>query len=72
MLPAADADYSQKLTPEIITNIVALVPDEWLVTDSPFTTAEEHRQAYVWFLTTRIAHSATFVKAAIDARATLI
>lgn len=72
MLTDADADYSKRLTPEIISGIVSLVPDEWLVTDSPFTTADEHRQAYVWFLTTRIAHSATFVKAAIDARTTLI
>lgn len=38
----------------------------------PFESPEAHREAYYQFLTTRIAHSDTFVKAAKDARQTLI
>ena len=59
------------LTDTLISSIVALVPDEWLQ-DSPFPTIAEHRQAYVQFLQARVAHSLTFVKAAQDARETLI
>lgn len=38
----------------------------------PFESPEAHREAYYQFLTTRIAHSDTFVKAAKDARQALI
>ena len=55
------------LTDEMVTSIVSLVPDEWLVTNSPFTSAEEHRKAYTTFLTTRIAHSSIFIKEAQNA-----
>ena len=68
-LSAVDVAFKAKLSNELITSIVDLVPDEWLVEDSPFATPAEHREAYVTFLTTRIAHSSTFVKAAQDARA---
>jgi hypothetical protein len=55
-----------------ITDIVVLVPDEWLGGEDAFDTIAEHRQAYTDFLTTRIASSTTFVKHAADARATAI
>jgi len=71
-LETVDKQLKEQLTPELIQAIVALVPDEWLVEDSPFTTPEEHRQAYVRFLCTRITSSDNFVKAANDARAALI
>lgn len=71
-LDATDAAFKAILTPERIDAIVALVPDEWLLIDAPFTTATEHRQAYATFLNARVAHSQTFVKAAIDARQALI
>jgi hypothetical protein len=66
-LEVADKKGKEILTHELITSIVALVPDEWLVTGSPFTTVEEHRKAYISFLTTRIAHSEIFVKEAQNA-----
>lgn len=71
-LSAVDTAFKAILTPDRINAIVALVPDEWLLIDAPFTTAAEHRQAYATFLNTRIAHSETFVKAATDARQALI
>src|SRR6201996_447472 len=43
-LEEVDAEFKAILTPEIITEIVNLVPDEWLV-DAPFETKVEHRAA---------------------------
>jgi hypothetical protein len=40
--------------------------------DAPFETPSLHRDAYVQFLETRLAHSEIFVKDAQDARTTLI
>ena len=71
-LTDVDTAFRALLTPEVITAIVNLVPDEWLATDAPFDTLAEQRQAYIDFLTTRVAHSATFVQAADDARKALI
>jgi hypothetical protein len=63
-LDAVDQLAKSILTNETIESIVSLIPDEWLVTGSPFSTVEEHRKAYISFLTTRIAHSEIFVKEA--------
>lgn len=71
-LAEADAWAQQHITPQAITDIVALIPNEWLVTDTPFTTPQAHRQAYISFLVNRMAHSQTFIKAANNARAALI
>lgn len=67
-LNAVDAAIRLILTDDIIHSIVSLIPDEWLVIDSPFTTAKEHRQAYEFFLINRSAQSAIFLKEAQDAR----
>ncbi|CAN5851288.1 hypothetical protein BH11BAC4_BH11BAC4_24660 [soil metagenome] len=71
-LAETDTLFKHILTSELIDSVVALIPVEWLVTGSPFGTADEHRKAYATFLKTRIAHSAIFIKEAQDARATLI
>lgn len=60
-LEQVDVQFRSLLTEEIIRSIVALVPDEWLVTDAPFTSPAEHREAYIHFLTSRVAHSAVFI-----------
>lgn len=64
--------YCSLLNPQLLKDIVALVPDEWLLTDSPFIKAEEHREAYTNFLITRLAHAEIFVNEAIHARETVI
>lgn len=56
------------LTDELIDSIVSLIPDIWLIKDSPFTSVEEHRQVYAQFLKIRIAHSEIFVNEAQNAR----
>jgi len=71
-LEEVDAEYRAVLTPALVRAIVGLIPDEWLLGDSPFTTVEEHRQAYIQFLEVRLASSEIFVKAAEHARKALI
>ena len=55
-----------------IRNIISLIPDEWLNTDSHFATVQENRDAYIQFLESRLKNSDLFVKEAQDARQSLI
>ncbi|MNT82696.1 hypothetical protein D3C72_2224620 [compost metagenome] len=71
-LEAVNKEFTPLLTNELIEAIAALIPDEWLKDEDSFESPEEHRQAYIHFLTTRIAQSDIFVKAAEDAREGLI
>jgi hypothetical protein len=71
-LEKLDQQFSAILTKSIISSIVDLVPDEWLVNGSPFKTPEEHRSAYTLILHERVMESHIFLKAAEDARKTLI
>lgn len=72
-LNAVNERFKSILTDAAIDNIISLIPDEWLqLASSPFDTPEAHRQAYGRFLKTRVQHSDSFVKAAQDARTTLI
>jgi hypothetical protein len=70
-LGKVSVDFSSILTPERIQSIVSLVPDEWL-TDNTFTTKEEHRNAYIEFLNTRIQNADFFVNEANHARESVI
>lgn len=67
-LNAVDATFRLLLTDDIIHSIISLIPAEWLVIDSPFTTADEHRQAYETFLINRVANSDIFLNEAQHAR----
>jgi hypothetical protein len=71
-LEKANQHFSAILTKEVISNIVELVPDEWLIAGSPFKSVEEHRSAYTLILHERVTESPIFLKAADDARKTLI
>ena len=71
-LSAVDTAFRSVLTSDCIRSIVELVPDEWLLIDAPFTTASEHRNAYIKFLELRTANSGIFLKAAQHAREILI
>lgn len=71
-LETVNEESSQLLTEDLITSIAELIPDEWLMDEDSFGNPETHRQAYIHFLTTRIANSSIFVKAAEDAREGLI
>ena len=72
VLKTVHEQFINLLSPQVLIDIVAHVPNEWLLTDSPFTTADEHRKAYADFLITRLAHAEIFVNEAIHARETVI
>jgi hypothetical protein len=63
-LREADAIMAQRITPEVIGNIVALIPDSWLGGDS--------RNAYIQHLTRRLASPRAFLEEAIRARSLLV
>jgi len=71
-LEEVDSQFRAILTPKLIEAIVSLVPDAWLTVKPPFQSPEQYRQAYIQFLTMRVAHSAAFVKDAQHARAALV
>lgn len=63
-METADKQFRSILTNELISEIIQLIPEEWLVTGSPFATVEDHRQAYTEFLTRRIGQPNLFINAA--------
>ncbi|NIJ53623.1 HipA family kinase [Dyadobacter arcticus] len=71
-LEEVNADFKSKLNGDVIRSIVGSIPDEWLLKDSPFETADEHREAYAQFLETRLSVSEIFIKGVQDARKALI
>jgi hypothetical protein len=60
------------LTEEFFENLVAEVPEEWLLAGRDSDDIEELRQVYSKFLTLRLSYSDQFTKEAQDARTTLI
>lgn len=71
-LEEVNVAFKTTLTDESINDIVALIPEEWLMVDSPFNSATEQRQAYARFLLSRVKNSELFVKEALHARESLI
>jgi hypothetical protein len=71
-LETVDKEMHSLLTEDTIRAIVALVPEEWLLADSPFESTELHREAYVQFLIKRLEHSSLFIKEAQNAQEGLI
>jgi hypothetical protein len=67
-LTDATEKYKPLLPETVIRSIVNLIPEEWLAEEQAFNSIEEHRNAYVSFLTTRLANSDFFVNEAIHAR----
>lgn len=68
-LREADARLSALLTPDAIREIVGLIPAAWLGDVPAFASVEEHREAYVAYLASRLQESRAFVEVAEDARA---
>lgn len=71
-LEAAEATAQQRLNTAVFTEILALVPDEWLISDSGEVTAAERRTAYIEILSSRLAASSNFVQEALGARVELV
>ncbi|HEY9844964.1 MAG TPA: HipA family kinase [Candidatus Caenarcaniphilales bacterium] len=53
-VPEIDAKMAARVTPDIISSIVELIPDAWLVEGSPFSGSEQHRDAYTEYLISRL------------------
>ncbi|QEK51094.1 aminotransferase class I and II [Pedobacter aquae] len=67
-LDEAHAIFKAQITPNILEEIVQLIPDDWL-NGTYFNNPEEYRNAYLAFLTTRLNHADNFLEAAKNARA---
>jgi hypothetical protein len=68
-LEESDARSSALLaTPEVLENIVALIPESWLRVDTPFATPQENREAYTQYLQRRLQQPHAFVQEALRAR----
>lgn len=72
MLREIDESLAARLTPEVITRIVSLIPAAWLEPASPFERVEEHRQAYADYLVRRLEPPRLFVEEAERVRASLV
>lgn len=62
----------ERLTPALVKRIINMIPGDWLVTDTPFDSAEANRNAYSQFLTERLNRSEIFTQHAIHAREAII
>ena len=67
-LREVDAKMTERVTPDIIDSIVKLIPDAWLVGDSPFGGSNQHRDAYMEYLLSRLEPPHVFLEEAIRAR----
>jgi hypothetical protein len=71
-LAEVDHELAARLTPERLTAIVDLIPDEWLDAETTFMSRGVHRAAYVEYLARRVQAPRAFVEEAIDARARIV
>jgi hypothetical protein len=71
-LVEADSAMTARLTPDVIGDIVAQVPDAWLATDRAFATPAAARAAYGQHLSRRLQAPRAFLGEAQRARAALL
>jgi hypothetical protein len=71
-LAAVDAACRERLTSELLTGIVDLVPDTWLQWEGMAQSPAELRAVYLEFLILRVAHSHVFLNEAQHARQALV
>jgi hypothetical protein len=67
-LQEADSKMTGRITPDIIESAVKLIPDAWLAGDSPSGGSGRQKDAYIEYLSGRLAASNVFLEAAIHAR----
>lgn len=63
-----DSKMSERLTPNVIQNIVELIPEAWLTQDSAFSDPAQHRHAYLEYLLRRLESPHGFWEEAARAR----
>lgn len=67
-LDEAAEEIEEKLTPEIVKEIVAAIPNDFLEDESEEMTPDEMRAAYIEFICTRLLKIDELIKEASDAR----
>jgi hypothetical protein len=67
-LAVVDGPMMSRITESVIREIVALVPDDWMIGNSPFRTTVENREAYVEYMLRRLEEPRYFLEEAIRAR----
>ena len=72
LIAEVDLEFKKVLTDKKLRDIVALIPEEWLMWDDAVLTPEAIRDIYFQFLVTRLNHSEIFINEAQNARAALI
>lgn len=70
-LEQVDKDFRNLLKPQGISEVVALIPESWLINETS-PDAAANRKVYEQFLINRVEHSHIFIKEAMHARQTLI
>lgn len=68
-LADADVRMSAALTPRALEDVVAAIPTSWLEGEAAFASVDAHRDAYLQYLTRRLAAPHAFVEEAQRARA---
>jgi hypothetical protein len=68
VLREADATLTQRVMPDILADIVHLIPDAWLMEEAPFGSRNQLRDAYLAYLRSRLEPPHGFLEAAIHAR----
>lgn len=71
-LPEVDAELSARLTSELLQEIVAAIPENWLEGAPGTPDSEELRAAYLAYLLDRLQAPRVFVEEAHNARARLV
>jgi hypothetical protein len=71
-LDEADAAMTARITPALIKDVVALVPDAWLASDKAFAAPALARDAYVQHLSRRLTAPRAFFEEAKRARSMLV
>jgi hypothetical protein len=71
-LDEADQLAHEQLSSELLDAIVDMIPSFWLGDEPIFATIQEHRQAYLDYLLSRLEASSVFVEEAKNARSQLV
>jgi hypothetical protein len=72
LLPEVDLAFTQRLSDELLEEIVAAIPAEWLVDNELFKTSKNHREAYIQYLSSRLQPPRAFVEQAIRAHSGVV
>lgn len=72
LIEAVDGPMRQLLPEQFLTELLAQVPDAWLLPEPGAETPEAKRRAYVDYFVRRLAAASGFVQEAVNARAKLL